>query len=125
MIRDDLKLDVAASYHTPGIASQEVSVVTNEGWTLKISSEYSVDEAKKNHPNSFRKRFERRNKEKSGLFGLEGERKSILQDKIALIYFVDQYRPANFGRWCPFSQPFIIRFPFRNLVVERILEEGR
>ncbi|HUD08844.1 MAG TPA: FtsQ-type POTRA domain-containing protein [Candidatus Saccharimonadales bacterium] len=47
MIRDDLKLDVAASYHTPGIASQEVSVVTNEGWTLKISSEYSVDEAKK------------------------------------------------------------------------------
>jgi hypothetical protein len=47
MIRDDLKLDVTQSYHTPGIASQEVSVMTGEGWTLKISSEYPVDEAKK------------------------------------------------------------------------------
>jgi len=47
MIRDDLKIEPIASYHTPGIASQEVSVMTNEGWILKISSEYPIDEAKK------------------------------------------------------------------------------
>jgi hypothetical protein len=47
MMRDDLKIEPAASYHTPGIASREVSVLTSEGWMLKISSEYSIDEAKK------------------------------------------------------------------------------
>jgi cell division septal protein FtsQ len=47
MIRDDLGLESVASYHTPGIASQEISIMTNEGWILKTSSEYSVDEAKK------------------------------------------------------------------------------
>ncbi|MCX6766276.1 MAG: FtsQ-type POTRA domain-containing protein [Candidatus Moranbacteria bacterium] len=46
MMRDDLKIEPVASYHTPGIASQEVSVMTSEGWILKISSEYSIDEAK-------------------------------------------------------------------------------
>jgi len=47
MIRGDLGLEPVASYHTPGIASQEISVMTGEGWILKTSSEYSVDEAKK------------------------------------------------------------------------------
>ena len=47
MIRDDLKLEAAESYHTPGTASREIGVKTVEGWILKISSEYSIDEAKK------------------------------------------------------------------------------
>jgi len=47
MMRDDLRVDPVASYHTPGIASQEVNVMTSEGWILKISSEYSIEEAKK------------------------------------------------------------------------------
>jgi hypothetical protein len=47
MMRDDLKVEPVASYHTPGIASQEVNVMTSEGWILKISSEYSIEEAKK------------------------------------------------------------------------------
>jgi hypothetical protein len=46
-MRDDLKVEPSASYHTPGIASQEVNVMTSEEWTLKISSEYSTEEAKK------------------------------------------------------------------------------
>ena len=47
MIRDDLKLETVESYRTPGIASQEISGRTGEGWILKISLEYSIDEAKK------------------------------------------------------------------------------
>lgn len=47
MIRDDLKIGISGSYHTPGMASREISVITGEGWILKISSEYSIDEAKK------------------------------------------------------------------------------
>ncbi|HLM84363.1 MAG TPA: hypothetical protein VK254_04130 [Candidatus Bathyarchaeia archaeon] len=46
MIRNYLKIDPAESFHTPGIASGEISVKTSEGWTLKLSSEYSTDEAK-------------------------------------------------------------------------------
>lgn len=47
MLRNDLKLDLAGDYHTPGMASGEISVITSEGWTLKLSSELSAEEAKK------------------------------------------------------------------------------
>jgi cell division septal protein FtsQ len=47
MMRNDLNIEIVTSFHTPGIASREVSAMTGEGWILKISSEYSIDEAKK------------------------------------------------------------------------------
>jgi len=47
MIRNDLGLGIAESYHTPGIASREISVKTGEGWILKTSMETSIEETKK------------------------------------------------------------------------------
>ncbi|MCX6763100.1 MAG: FtsQ-type POTRA domain-containing protein [Candidatus Moranbacteria bacterium] len=47
MLRDDLKLDPAESFHTSGMASREISVKNGEGWTVKLSSEFSVEDAKK------------------------------------------------------------------------------
>ena len=47
MLRDGLKLDPAESFHTAGIASGEISVKNREGWTVKLGSEFSVEDAKK------------------------------------------------------------------------------
>lgn len=47
MVRDDLDLGISESFHTPGIASREISVRTGEGWILKLSSEYPAEESKK------------------------------------------------------------------------------
>lgn len=47
MLRDDLRLDPAESFHTAGIASGEISVKNAEGWTVKLGSEFSIEDAKK------------------------------------------------------------------------------
>ncbi|MFH0929721.1 MAG: FtsQ-type POTRA domain-containing protein [Candidatus Moraniibacteriota bacterium] len=47
MLRDDLRLDPAESFHTAGIASREISVKNQEGWTVKLGSEFSIEDAKK------------------------------------------------------------------------------
>ncbi|MFA6193587.1 MAG: FtsQ-type POTRA domain-containing protein [Parcubacteria group bacterium] len=47
MLRDDLKLDPAESFHTAGIASGEISVKNTEDWTVKLGSEFSIEDAKK------------------------------------------------------------------------------
>jgi cell division septal protein FtsQ len=47
MLREDLKIDIVDSYHTPGAASEELAVRTGEGWILKISSEYTIEDAKR------------------------------------------------------------------------------
>jgi len=47
LLKSDPKLDPIESYHTPGMASGEISARTTEGWTLKISSETSSEETKK------------------------------------------------------------------------------
>lgn len=47
MLRDDLKLDPTESFHTAGIASGEISVKNQEGWTVKLGSEFSIEDAKK------------------------------------------------------------------------------
>lgn len=47
MLRDDLKLDPAESFHTAGIASGEISVKNSEGWTVKLGSEFSIEDAKR------------------------------------------------------------------------------
>jgi len=47
MLRDDLKIDPAESFHTAGIASGEISVKNSEGWTVKLGSEFSIEDAKK------------------------------------------------------------------------------
>src|SRR4030042_379403 len=44
MLRDDLEIPAAGSYHTPEIASGEISVETSEGWIIKLSSELSIEE---------------------------------------------------------------------------------
>ncbi len=47
MLRNDLKLDLTESFHTAGIASGEISVKNGEGWTVKLGSEFSIEDAKK------------------------------------------------------------------------------
>lgn len=47
LVIDDLGLQIAGSFHTPGESSSEASVPVAEGWILKISSEYPKNEAKK------------------------------------------------------------------------------
>jgi len=47
LLKNDLKLDPIESYHTPGMASGEISVRVAEGWILKISSETSPEATKK------------------------------------------------------------------------------
>ena len=47
MLRDDLRLNPAESFHTAGIASGEISVKNTEGWTVKLGSEFSIEDAKK------------------------------------------------------------------------------
>lgn len=47
MLRDDLRLDPAESFHTAGIASGEISVKNQEGWTVKLGSGFSIEDAKK------------------------------------------------------------------------------
>lgn len=46
MLSRDLKISLAESYHTPGMASGEISARTGEDWILKLSSEISAEEAK-------------------------------------------------------------------------------
>jgi cell division septal protein FtsQ len=47
MIKDRLNVKIVESFHTPGAASNEVNIRMNEGWILKISSQYSIDESQK------------------------------------------------------------------------------
>lgn len=47
MMKSDSRLKPTESYHTPGVASREIIVKTQEGWILKISSEFPVDEIRK------------------------------------------------------------------------------
>lgn len=70
MIRYDLKIDVAGSYHTPGIASQEVSVSVAEGWILKLSSETPVEETKKIIEAIFEKELSEEQRKKLEYFDL-------------------------------------------------------
>jgi cell division septal protein FtsQ len=47
MLREDLQIDPVESFHTSGIASGEISVKNREDWTVKLSSELSIEDAKK------------------------------------------------------------------------------
>lgn len=47
IIRGNMGLEPAEGWHTPGLASGEVSVRTQESWILKLNSEMSAGETKK------------------------------------------------------------------------------
>lgn len=47
IIKNDLGFLAEESYHTPGIASGEISRRLNEGWILRISKDMPIEETKK------------------------------------------------------------------------------
>jgi hypothetical protein len=44
MLKNDLNLSWQGGFHTPSVASGEITINMNDGWVLKLSDDVTVDE---------------------------------------------------------------------------------